>query len=37
MQTTGSTPIVKRVVMLALVNGELSYYEFQGIQKIDNL
>ena len=37
MQTPGSMPIVKRVVMFALVSGELSYYEFQGIQKIDNL
>ena len=28
LQTPGNLPIVKRVVMLALVAGELTYYEF---------
>ena len=28
LQTPGNVPIVKRVVMLALVAGELTYYEF---------
>ena len=30
-------PVAKRVVMLALVAGELTYYEFQGVQKIDKV